>query len=483
MDQRYIAAIEIGSSKIKGAVGLIDTGGSLNIVAIEEEPLIGSVRYGCVQNVEEVSNHILSIKRKLENYNLISPRKITGVFIALGGRSLTSNTVNISRRLPAEMEITPSVIEELRNQARSAVNYTDKEIIAVEAGSFTVDGMLQPKPVGTYGHDISGRFSLLLCKPRNKNNILRAVERLDLKVNAFVVRPLAQADIVLTNDEKSLGCMLVDFGAETTTVSIYKDRSLCYLVALPIGSRNITRDLTGVLNRVEEHAEEIKRVVGNALPDATPSTTSIEGIDNTEINNYVQARAGEIIDNIVAQIKMAGFRAEDIPTGIILVGNGAKLKGFKDVLMQKSRLKVRIGAPSGLIRISDHRIQPSEAVDVIATIAAGAKLPGDCLTEAPENPRVTEHTLADIPAARPAEPRRPAPEEQSRIGRDEEDDDDDEADDYGSRTDNPRPADRGKRASSGSRSGFMDRIKERIVNIMSDRSDAFDDEEEDNSNK
>lgn len=484
MDQRYIAAIEIGSSKIKGAVGLIDSNGALNIVAIEEEPLVGSVRYGCVQNVEEVSNHILSIKRKLENYNLISPRKISGVYIALGGRSMTSVSVDTSRRLPAEMEITPAIIEELRNQARAA-NFSDKEIIAVEAGTFTVDGMVQPKPVGTYGHDIAGRFSLVLCKPRNKNNVLRAVERLSLKVNAFVVRPLAQADIVLSKDEKSLGCMLVDFGAETTTVSIYKDSSVRYLVSLPIGSRNITRDLTGVLNRVEEHAEEIKRVIGNVIPDAS-STTSIEGIDNSEINNYVQARAGEIIDNIVAQIKFAGLRPEDIPTGIVLVGNGAKLKGFAEALQQKSRLKVRIGTPSGLIRISNPRIQPADAVDIIATLAAGAKLPGECLTPVPENVPLSEHAIEAKPAATAPDNGRtaastPKPDPRignrtdsgiSRIGRDDDDEDEDDPD-IDDRSDNSEKGNK--------RSRFMERIKDRIFSIMSDRSDAFDDEENPNS--
>lgn len=57
MPERYIVAIEIGSSKLRGAIGLADDSGMLDVLAVEEEKLVGSVRYGCINNVE-VSNAI-----------------------------------------------------------------------------------------------------------------------------------------------------------------------------------------------------------------------------------------------------------------------------------------------------------------------------------------------------------------------------------------------------------------------------------------
>lgn len=69
------------------------------------------------------------------------------------------------------------------------------------------------------------------------------------------MRQSAIADLVLTSDEKKLGCMLVDFGAETTTVSMYKNGTLRYFETLPLGSRNITRDIMS-LNHTEENAEQ-----------------------------------------------------------------------------------------------------------------------------------------------------------------------------------------------------------------------------------
>ena len=100
-----------------------------------------------------------------------------------------------------------------------------------------------------------------------------------------------------------------------------------YLATLPLGSRNITRDITK-LNYLEEQAEELKREVGNAQGGAGMPSSMNSGVDVTAVNNYVSHRAGEIIANINAQIGYAGLKSADLPAGIILVGRGARLRGW-----------------------------------------------------------------------------------------------------------------------------------------------------------
>lgn len=125
-------------------------------------------------------------------------------------------------------------------------------------------------------------------------------------------------------------------------MSIYKSGSLLYLATIPLGSRNITRDITS-LSYLEERAEDLKKAVGNANPDNNESIGAFEGIDASEINAYIQARAGEIVANIAEQISYAGLQPSDLPGGIIIVGGGARLKGFNELLASESGLKVRHG--------------------------------------------------------------------------------------------------------------------------------------------
>ncbi|MBQ9077295.1 MAG: cell division protein FtsA [Muribaculaceae bacterium] len=437
MEQKYIVAVEIGSSKVKGAVGTVDNNGTMTVRAIEEEPLIDCVRYGCIQNVEEVSNRVTRIIRKIENR--VSPRKVRGIYVALGGRSLCSSAREIERQYSDEVEITERIVSQLKNEAL-ATGFSDRDVVEVIPREFTVDNMSMSNPIGTFGQQISATLNLLSCKPQIKRNLNRVLnERLQFKVNGYIVRPVAVADLVLSDDEKRLGCMLVDFGAETTTVSIYKNGSLQYLVTVPLGSRNITRDITS-LNFLEERAEEIKKAVGNANASVSGKRKpSADGIDTSEINGYVQARAGEIVANIMEQVNYAGLKAADLPGGIVVVGGGAKLKGFNALLETQSKLKVRSGAPSNMIPIADGRIQPNDSVDVIAILMAASRMnPVECME-------------MSVPIT----------------GGDDEPDDIYESDD----TDD----DPGQKVPKGP--GLLERIKMRIEGLISEDDEEFDDDE------
>lgn len=438
MGQKYIVAIEIGSSKIKGAVGVTDENGALTVLAVEEEKLIDCVRYGCIQNVEEVSSRVSRIISSLENHSSISPRKIKGVYVGMGGRSLSASSREVQRQLPDELEITERIIEQIKDEAR-ATNISEKDVVEVLPRSFTIDNQPAINPVGIFGQQINANVNLLTCKPQIKRNLNRVIgERLQLAINGYVVRPIAVADLVLSDDEKRLGCMLVDFGAETTTVSIYKDGALHYLETIPLGSRNITRDITSI-NHLEEKAEEIKKAVGCATPlEQGNKKNAVDGIDVVEINSYVQARAGEIVANIIEQVKYADYKPSDLPAGIVVVGGGAKLKGFNSLLETQSAMKVRSGAPLGLIRITDNRIQPSDSVDVISILMSAIRISAiECLEKIPFN---VDETIVETS------------NEKTKEGDKEKE-----------------PKEKG--------SSLMDRLKNRLARIMEDEED--DDEEED----
>ena len=380
----HIVAFEIGSSHIKGAVGTVEDTGNINIIAVEEAPLVGCVRYGCVLNVEETGNRILEIKRKLENHATVTPLKISGAFVSLGGRSLASYPIETSRALGDETEITRDIVKQLIEQAKTCCK-TDKEILSVAPGAFCVDGRWQRNPVGMYGSEIKGRFSIVTASKDAKKNLRRAFDRAGLKILGHVVRPLAQADTVLTPDERSLGCVLVDLGAETTTVSIYKDRSLRYLMTIPLGGRSITRDLATALSLTEDRAEEIKLFQGSALisENDNQGPRNIDGLDTTTINNYVRARASEIVANIMQQLSYARLRPEDLPAGFIITGGTSILRGLKDLLHRDSGMKVRNAAPAGLVRFSDPSIFAGQMVDVISVISTAQRMgaSAECLTD------------------------------------------------------------------------------------------------------
>ena len=427
MEQKYIVAFEIGSSCIKGAIATTDAGstaGRVNIIAVETEPLVDKVRYGCVENPGDVATCVAAICHRLQAAQGVAPRVIKGAYVGISGRSLSSAPCEVTRDFHSEVEISRRIVDELMQKAASNT-VADKEVVAVEPGTFTLDTQTSLDPVGMFGHVLTANVSLVACKPKIKNNIKRVFnDRCSLNIMGYIVTPLAMGAQLLTQEERRLGVMLVDFGAETTTVAIYRDGSLVYLATIPMGSRNITRDITS-LNCLEEKAEEIKKAVGNAMPPASNGNPLVtDGLDNSDINNIVAARADEIISNIFEQITYAGLKPEQIPAGIVVTGGGSRLRGFNDLLAKQTHIKVRPATAGPGVNIAGTNFNATDALDVISIISDAAMLDAVDCTMMPPN-MVTEPATAVDSPSQPVADRGEHHDNISRIGSLEDDTDDD----------------------------------------------------------
>lgn len=379
MEARTLVAIEIASSKIKGAVAETAADGRMNVIAVEELHTVDSVRHGRVQNIREVSAAVNEIIRKLENNPAVAPRKVQSVVLSLGGRSLAGTPASATLQFPHEIEVTDQTVNRLMSEA--AKDFVgSKNIEAIMARNYYVNNVLVKPVVGTVGTSLRGDFLMLTCSRETRQNLMRLkFDSIRAGEVDLVLRATAIAEAVLTDDDRQLGCALVDFGAETTTVSVYKGGTLAFMSTLPMGSRLITMDLMAGLTLTEAQAEDFKLTLGNLgdIPDTAANAT--------EVNNYVRARAGEIAANIVNQIEASGISAENLGAGIILTGGGAKLPGFGTMLSQQSRMTLRHGALPLFVRFADSSQATPDNIDVVSLLAAARnKADFEGLTPAPQ---------------------------------------------------------------------------------------------------
>ncbi len=372
--EKYIAAIEIGSSKIIGAVGRVkDSAGTLDVIALEQMRATECVRYGVIQNVEEVGNKVATLLENLERRIGSPKRKITSVYVGLSGRSLKNVKIDISRTLGEDTEITDMIIANLREEALSHNIDSSLEVVEAHPRVFSINKQETKHPVGSFGNTISASYNLIVCRPSLRKQIHRVVrDKVGVNIAKIVVTPLAVADLVLSNEEKRLGCMLVDLGAETTTVSIYKDDNLLYLAVLPMGSRNITTDITS-LKVLEEKAEEMKTSSGCAIVSEPQPTININGIKLADIVNIVAARSEEIVANIIQQITYAGITDEQLPGGIVMLGGGFNLNRFPELLKNQSGMAVRRAALPSIVNLEDTKAPAYESLELIAVLKEGMK--------------------------------------------------------------------------------------------------------------
>lgn len=376
-EKNYIAALEISSAKVAVVVGELHEGGHLEIVAAEQEKSVEGVRYGHILNLEDTSFRVARIIDRIERRHHIAPRKLTGVYIGLNGRSLKSITTTVSLTLPEDTEITTEIIDRLKEEALKTAIDSSLETVDAVPRIYTIGNTKTSSPKGVIGNRISAEFDLIVCRPELKRNIRRTVpEKLKIKDHGYIVTALASGYLLLNDDEKRLGCMLVDMGAETTTVTIYREGYLRYFATLPLGGRNITRDLT-TLSLLEERAEDIKTSSGNAIAKTNQANVNVNGVKLSEVNNLIIARSEEMTANIVEQISYAGLKEKDLPAGIIVMGGASNLNGMTELLSRQTGMNVRKAYLPTYVTFSEAATLPSEMLEVASVLYAAATLGKD----------------------------------------------------------------------------------------------------------
>lgn len=403
-EDRYIAAIEISSSKIIGAIGRAHADGQVDIIAVEQEKCTDCVRYGIIQNLEETYLRLARVCDRLEHKPSVAPRKIKSVFVGLSGRSLRSIPTSVRLTLPDDTEITDDTVSRLRSNALASAVDSSLEVIDAVPRCFTVGHLTTENPRGVVGNEISGRFDLIVCRPDLKRNIIRVVkDKLNIDSMDFVVTPLATGHLLLSEQEKALGCMLVDLGAETTTVSIYRDKALCYLATIPLGGRHITRDLQS-RSLLEDRAEELKITSGCAIAPERPSTLNVSGLKMSDVINLTVARSEEIVANISEQLVYADIKESEIPGGVICIGGGIILNGMTELLSRRLSLPVKSGYLPSFVQIDDLRGPSPEIVQVASILYAGATMTSTHCLEQPRQEELPATGEANEPETEPTEP-------------------------------------------------------------------------------
>lgn len=366
MEPKTSVAIEIASSKIKGAVATEGPGEALRILALEEIPVSGSVRHGRVQNIREVSAAVNEVIRRLEQSPALGGRKIQSVLLGFGGRSLCGIPATAHLSFNREIEVTDETVRRLKKEAAKDF-VSAKNIEDTIQRTFYVNNLQVNPVVGTIGSTLRGEFLLLTAGKETRQNLERLKFDTITAGNVYYqLRPTALGDALLSPDDRQVGCALVDFGAETTTVAIYKDGAMAFLATLPMGSRLITLDLMGGLRLTEAAAEDFKLRLGN-LGDPSDEPNA------EEVNNYVRARAGEIAANIVHQIELSGFGPEDLGAGIVLTGGGSRLPHFGQVLAGQSHMDVREAEIPDAVSFFDGKPHSADA-DIVALLLAASAL-------------------------------------------------------------------------------------------------------------
>ena len=338
-----IVAIELGSSKIAGAVGRKHTDGSLQVLAYASEPAAGVVRRGVVYNIDQTAQCLSNLINCLEPE--LGNATIEQVYVGVGGYTLHSERNTIARSFEGETRMVDAAMVDEMEEANAEKQYPGYGMLMMVSQEYKIGNNLQNNPVGVNCTQIEGNYLNILTRTSVMQNMTKSFDIAKINIADTAISPLAAANVLLTESERRQGCALVDFGADTTTVSVYKGGNLRFLTVIPMGSQNITRDLCS-LQLDEEEAERIKREYGMVLPASSDETITLDDnrtIEARSVYDVIEARFEEIILNVCNQIEASGYNDKQLLAGVVCCGGGIDLKGFENALAKKAQMsKVRL---------------------------------------------------------------------------------------------------------------------------------------------
>ena len=356
----HIAAIDIGSTKVAVLIAEPGETGPLTVIGVGTSPSRG-MRKGVVVNLDAC---VGSIKQAVEEAELMAGCSVDRAFVGIAGphvRGINSRgVVAISGR---DHEVSREDVQRVLEAAGAVSIPPGREVFHVLPQEFTVDGHGGiHDPTGMTGAKLEADVHIISASVTAAQNLVNAVNRSGVEVEAVVLEQLAAADAVLTPDEREMGAALVDIGGGTTSLVIFERGAIRHVAVLPTGGEHVTNDIAVGLRTPVPEAEKIKKRSGCALAalvdqDETLEVPSVGGRKSRVLSRQIlceiiQPRVEEIFTLLAEEFVRSGFD-RSIHAGVVLTGGASMLEGMPEIAEDILDAPVRRGAPAEVGGLAD----------------------------------------------------------------------------------------------------------------------------------
>lgn len=363
MEERYIASVDLGTSKLAVCVARIQDQ-NVEVIYYKESPSLG-IRYSYVLIPGKVKEEV---RKAISEAQQALRIKIQQVIVGLPRWYVRQETASASMTRPEPDDlIQESEIKALKSMALESypLEDTTKEVIygAVAQSFSTEDSINEPENdiVGMAAETLEGNFKVFIGNRRYSSNIDSVFNDLGIAIAKKYFTPGITAKAVLKSEQMENGVALIDIGAGVSSVTIFKDKIMRFYAAIPFGGNSVTNDIKSECNFSFELAENIKKAYGACMPNKLSSLgeKSIQIVDedgNTTaqvsvkyISEIITARMKEIIEALLFRIQESGFASEeDLRAGVVVTGGGAELVNCANYIKELSGYTVKVGRPRKL---------------------------------------------------------------------------------------------------------------------------------------
>lgn len=352
--EQFVAGIDVGSTKTVVTIAELKADGKLQLRGAGMSPSKG-LRKGIVISLEDTAQ---SIAAAMNQAQIVSGVTVTSACVSISGEHITSENSRGGTTLPSHThDVNEADVVKALDAARAAPTEASREIVLVVPRNFTVDGQTGIRnPIGMTGHRLDAETHVISGSIGMIQNLEKAIHMAGITLEELVLQGLAAGGATTTEDERELGCVVIDIGGGTTDIAVYMAGSIWHTAVLPFGGGDITHDLAFCLRTSVANAESLKMRYGNAVwtEDSEDRDLQIEshgGATNLTtvglISQIIQARVEDMFRLIRDDLARKGL-SNALGAGVILTGGSSNLPGIREVAEDVLALPVQIGLPTSI---------------------------------------------------------------------------------------------------------------------------------------
>lgn len=353
--------INIGSSVTSAVISKpkYDLDNSIEILGFGAQDSVG-VNKGLITNIEDVSR---TIKDAILQAKESVTETIGTTVVSISGNYTrgikATGYVTIPNGLVSETDINQAMQMALSN----SIILPDYDVVHVIPLFFKVDDQEVENPFNMNGSKLEASVYIVTAKRNALINIKSALRIFGIDDVRFVLDSYAASLAVLDEQQKRIGAVVINLGASTTEFVYHKGNSIIYNGFIPVGSKNITNDLSLMLNTPLRTAEKIKIEYGSLIKDyfgngeVGPSNVGVSQINDEEyfkefplghIQTIIHARVEELLVLVKNELKKNAL-LDNIGSGIVLTGGMSQLGGIKELTKNIfEKIPVTIATPKNI---------------------------------------------------------------------------------------------------------------------------------------
>jgi cell division protein FtsA len=364
-----VVGIDVGTTKICTIVGEVRQD-EIFVVGLGIEPSKG-MRKGVVTDIAQLSAAISASVHKAEKS---SGYDISRAFVSIAGSHTASINSNGFVGLVTNRGVRADDLDKAIEAARAIAIPHNREVLHVIPRTYTIDGGDHIRsPLGMHGFRLEVQVHIITVSSTSITNLEQAIQSAGVFPDRFILNPLASGDLVLTDQERESGAVLIDIGGGTTDMAIFIEGTVWHSAVIGVGGDLITNDITHWMHVPFDVAEAVKLQYGNAhQQDASPLDTFLvqpfgEGmpmeVKHSDLAMVINARVSELFELVQAEIKRSGYDGL-LRAGVVLTGGCAQLPGIREVAAEVLGIPVRIAKPEKITGMADALRSPAYSTSV-----------------------------------------------------------------------------------------------------------------------